>query len=227
MLGVPKFPKGSSVPCFLLLAALALSSCSQAAVKSSDVTVKTVPSVVHTSPQGTYLEPTWDYGKLGPNKLPYRTDGSSVEDYWAYGEPVLAAADGRVVRVRNDILEYGIGKLPSLDAIVEDTDILAGNLVILDHGNGEYSLTCHMKPGSISIKAGDQVKAGEVMGQIGGSGNVHPVGFDFNLMDGPEWIDAKGLPPLLSNFELVPTAGPPKLIELGNPRSGWGVRPAE
>ena len=58
MLGVPKFPKGSSVPYILLLAALALSSCSQAAVKSSDVTVKTVPSVVYTSPQGTYLEPT-------------------------------------------------------------------------------------------------------------------------------------------------------------------------
>ena len=88
-------------------------------------------------------------------------------------------------------------------------------------------ILCHMKPGSIPVKAGDQVKAGEVMGQIGGSGNVHTVGFHFNLMDGPEWIDAKGLPPLLSNFELVPTAGSPKLIELGNPRSGWVVRPAE
>ena len=50
----------------------------------------------------------WDFVKIGENGFPYRTDGQKPEDHHVYGEPVLAAADGLVVDVRNDIPDYGI-----------------------------------------------------------------------------------------------------------------------
>ena len=166
----------------------------------------------------------WDFGKLGGNGLPYRTDGKTPEDYYAYGETVLAAGDGEVVHVRNDIAEFGVGKLPPLEALIEDTDVLAGNLVIIDHGNSEYSLTCHLQPGSITVKKGDQVKAGQVIGKVGESGNIHFPDFHFHLMDGAQWLEAKGLPAVFSDFELIRPAELPQKVDLGNPMGGWLVR---
>ncbi|PTL82866.1 hypothetical protein DAT35_18020 [Vitiosangium sp. GDMCC 1.1324] len=38
---------------------------------------------------------------------------------------------------------------------------LAGNVVVIDHGGGEYSLLAHMQQGSVTVKAGDKVRAGQ------------------------------------------------------------------
>jgi hypothetical protein len=47
----------------------------------------------------------------------------------------------------------------------------------------------------------------------------------FNLMDGPRSLEAKGVPALFSDFERIRNAGEPLPIPLGNPMSGWMVRP--
>jgi hypothetical protein len=46
----------------------------------------------------------------------------------------------------------------------------------------------------------------------------------FNLMDGPRWLEAKGVPALFSDFEKIRNAGDPQNISVGNPMSGWLVR---
>ena len=56
--------------------------------------------------------------------------------------------------------------------------------------------------------------------------------FTSNLMTGPEWLEAKGLPALFSNFERTVAgfndAARPgvSVIERGNPLQSWLVRPA-
>src|SRR5581483_1783683 len=105
----------------------------------------------------------WDFVKLGSDGMPFRTSGSTPEDFYTFGEPALAAADGVVVEMRDDIGPYGVGKAPEADVLRKDGDIFAGNLVTLDHGNGEYSLTCHMLAGSVKVKIGDHVRAGQVL----------------------------------------------------------------
>ena len=167
----------------------------------------------------------WDITKLGPNGLPYKTDGKIPADYWCYDQPVYAAGDGVAVHVRNDIAEYGIGVTPPREVLVNDGDVFSGNLVVIDHGNGEYSLTCHMQGGTVPIKVGDEVKAGQLLGRVGNSGVSQIPHIHFNLMDGEVWLEAKGLPALFSNFEKVRMAGDPIAFELGNPMTGWLVRP--
>ena len=169
----------------------------------------------------------WDIVKVGPNGMPYRTDGGTPQDYYAYGEPVLAAGDGVVVEMRNDIPEYGIGETPPREVLEKDGDVFAGNLVSLDHGNGEYSLTCHMQPGSVTVKVGDKVKAGQLLGRVGNSGVAQIPHVHFNLMNRGTWLEAKGVPSLFGDFERIRTGGPPLRIDLGNPMSGWVVRPIE
>ena len=173
----------------------------------------------------------WDFVKVGENGLLYRTDGKEPEDYYGHGEPVHAAGDGVVVDVRNDIPDYPIGETAARELLEEDGDVFAGNFVSLDHGDGEYSLTCHLLAGSIPVKVGDPVKAGQFIGRVGNSNALVPH-VHFNLMTGPEWLEAKGLPALFSNFERTVAgfndAARPgvSVIERGNPLQSWLVRPA-
>lgn len=168
----------------------------------------------------------WDFVKLGPDGTPYRTDGKTPEDFYTFGEPVLAAADGTVVDVRNDLGPYGVGKAPEADMLRRDGDLFAGNLVTLDHGHGEYTLTCHMLAGSVPVEIGDHVKAGQVIGKVGTSGFAGVPHIHFNLITGPKWLQAKGLPSFFSHFERIHTGAPPQLVALGDPISGWLVRNA-
>ena len=164
--------------------------------------------------------------KLGTNGMPFRTDGRTPEDYYTYAEPVLSAAAGTVVDMRNDIGAYGVGKAPEADVLRKDGDLFSGNLVTIDHGNGEYSLTCHILAGSVVVKVGDHVAAGQLLGKVGNSGFAGVPHIHFNLITGPKWLDAKGLPSLFSNFERVRTDAPPQKIALGDPITGWMIRDA-
>ncbi len=145
-----------------------------------------------------------------------RADGES------FGESVLAAGDGVIVDVRNDIEDYGRGETPPRKRLEEDGDVFAGNLVTIDHGNGEYTLACHLAPGSVTVVVGDPVTAGQAIGKVGKAGLVH-----FNMMNDGEWLEAHGVPSLFSDFERVLPGTNPQRIERGNPRTGWLVAPVE
>ena len=51
-----------------------------------------------------------------------------------------------------------------------------GNYVLIDHGGGEFTLYGHLRQGSVGVKAGEMVRAGQAigaMGNSGASGGVH------------------------------------------------------
>jgi murein DD-endopeptidase MepM/ murein hydrolase activator NlpD len=84
-----------------------------------------------------------------------------------------------------------------------------------------------MKPGSIPVKVGDRVVAGQQIGLVGNSGVAQVPHIHFNLMNGPKWLEAKGIPSLFDDFERLRTGGAPLELERGNPMTGWIVRPLE
>ena len=60
-----------------------------------------------------------------------------------------------------------------------------GNFVVLDIGNGAFVLFAHMQPGSVTVKAGDKVKRGQVLGRVGNTGNSQAPHLHLHVMDGP------------------------------------------
>ena len=51
---------------------------------------------------------------------------------------------------------------------------VAGNCVVIDHGDSEYSVLMHMQLGSVRVMAGDKVAGGQVIGKMGNSGEKRP-----------------------------------------------------
>ena len=84
------------------------------------------------------------------------------------GVNVLAPADGRVVGIRDGMPDIAINA-PGAPPL-EGRD--CGNGVAIDHGNGWNTQLCHLANGSVRVRSGDMVTAGQPIGQIGLSGRT-------------------------------------------------------
>ena len=83
------------------------------------------------------------------------------------GVDVLAAAPGRVLRVRDGVADSTKADLESATALRGRE---CGNGLVIDHGDDWTTQYCHMKAGSIRVQPGDRVERGAVLGRIGRSG---------------------------------------------------------
>lgn len=81
--------------------------------------------------------------------------------YYCYGREILAPAAGKVILAINDVQ----------DNIPGQRGKRGGNGVVIDHGFGEFSSLWHAIPGSVRVRTGDLVVAGQVIGQAGNSGH--------------------------------------------------------
>jgi hypothetical protein len=144
---------------------------------------------------------------------PFAGLGEKNEDYFAFGQPVLAPGAGRVVAAVDGL---GDGPPGSFDDNAEPY----GNRVVIDHGNGEWSLLGHLKKGSVVVKAGTTVKAGDRLAQVGNSGrSIEPV-LHYHLQDSGEVLNSKGLP---AAFRSYMADGKP--VAQGEPVRGQRVKP--
>ena len=82
--------------------------------------------------------------------------------------PVIAAAAGRVLRVRDGMADANVRETGQ--AAIAGR--LAGNGIVIDHGDGWETQYSHMKRGSVAVRPGQQVAAGDRLGAIGMSGNA-------------------------------------------------------
>lgn len=86
----------------------------------------------------------------------------------ARGVDVLAARGGTVLRLRDGEED----RFPNAQQLEETRKANkdCGNAVLIDHGNGWQTMSCHMKKGSIAVKQGQKINAGDKIGQVGLSG---------------------------------------------------------
>jgi hypothetical protein len=82
------------------------------------------------------------------------------------GVDVVAAASGRVARARDGVPDISV----RLRGLSEVQGQECGNALAIDHGDGWETQYCHMARGSLRVRPGDQVHAGQPIGQIGLSG---------------------------------------------------------
>ncbi len=84
------------------------------------------------------------------------------------GVDVLAAAPGTVLRTRDGMADVSVA-ITGHDA-VRDRD--CGNAVVIGHSEGFETQYCHMAKGSVAVKPGEAVTAGQVIGHVGLSGDT-------------------------------------------------------
>jgi hypothetical protein len=148
-----------------------------------------------------------DWERIDDAARVFRGDANNVRSYRIYGDPVLAVADATVVAARNDLHDQPPGKLPE-GLPIDEAD---GNFVILDIGGGAYALYAHLRPQSVRVTAGDRVRRGDHIGDVGNTGNSQAPHLHFQLMDAPNGLAANGLPYVFDAFAVtaVDEAGTP------------------
>lgn len=85
------------------------------------------------------------------------------------GVPVRAAARGEVRAIRDAMPDISIREAGQREKIIGRE---AGNSVAIRHGNGWETQYSHLRRGSVKVKPGDYVDAGQVIGLIGLSGKT-------------------------------------------------------
>ncbi|SMP26665.1 M23 family metallopeptidase [Shimia sagamensis] len=101
------------------------------------------------------------------------------------GVNVLAAADGVVLGTRDGMVDkvIAVENIPKLNG--KD----CGNGVSIDHGGGWVSQYCHMKQDSVAVAQGDEIAAGQVLGQIGLSGRTQFPHLHISIREGNRVVD--------------------------------------
>lgn len=137
-----------------------------------------------------------------------------LESYYCWERPILAPAEGVVVRAIDGLPDQAIG--------ASDQENPAGNHVVIDFGNNEYGFLAHLRQGSVRVAKGDTVTAGREIGLCANSGNTSEPHLHFHIQTSPRLGQGKGLPAQFTNYQADGV-----LISRGELRKGEIIQPVE
>ncbi|MCA6073448.1 urea transporter [Fulvivirga sedimenti] len=132
-----------------------------------------------------YWKHAWDFVMVDENSKSYSGSGKSPADYFCFGKPVLAAADGEVISVEDAVADNDIGNSNTLQNW--------GNTIVIKHTEYLYSQVSHLQFNSIMVKTGDRVHRGQRLASCGNSGRSPYPHLHFQLQDSPG-IGAQTIP---------------------------------
>jgi len=136
------------------------------------------------------------------------------ETFPAFGQPVVAPADATVVEASGWQRDHWSRNSPlglvylMVEMLIRgvlsmfDGRFVLGNHVVLDLGDGVFAVFAHLRRGSLQVRPGDRVRAGDQLGECGNSGNTSEPHLHFHLMDRRRPIVAAGLPFSFDRFEV-------------------------
>jgi peptidase M23-like protein len=164
-----------------------------------------------------------DFFKIDAEGRQYKGDRMQAAAWYAWGQPVLAAADGVVTRVIAGQVQdraafaphpgetpqqagqrmeaAGVARLRADFAAAN-----AGNLIVIRHeaaGSVEYSAYGHLKPGSVGVKVGDRVVQGQKIAEVGDTGDTPVVHLHFQINAGPDPFFDRSLPVVFADLRLL------------------------
>ncbi len=170
-LGYPAAMRRLPILCLLIGLALAADRAGAAPPIRLDLPIDCVPGETCWIPNYVDVDP-------GPGARNFRCDpltydahkgtDFAIRDLAAMrqGVTVRAAAAGTVVGRRDGVTDADLTE--SVRAAVRGRE--CGNGVLVDHGAGWFTRYCHLRRGSVAVRKGDRVAAGDRLGLVGHSG---------------------------------------------------------
>jgi hypothetical protein len=139
-----------------------------------------------------------DWARVKNDRI-FDGDGSKAEQHYAFGENVLAVADGAIVSINDGMPN----ETPYQAMIPKAKEDYGGNHVMLEITPKVFALYAHLHPGSLTVKVGDVVKAGALLGKIGNSGPSEGPHLHFGLSDKPDFFAGRSLPFVFDSYTFV------------------------
>ena len=172
-----------------------------------------IPSHTHRLAQTYAIDITHDPEGASPRTFdPLWAPMRRPESFPSFGQEVLSPVDGEVIAVHGTSRDHlsrlswpGIAYL-LLEGFVRSLGAprhLLGNHVMVradtagsaaGAADGPVAVLAHLRRGSPTVQVGERVRAGQVLGQCGNSGNSSDPHVHFQLMDAPDIETARGLP---------------------------------
>lgn len=141
----------------------------------------------------------------------------AASEYPALGEPVVAMIGGTVVRASGWRRDHrarshavSLGYLMAEGAVRElgGPGFVVGNHITIRGDDGSYALVAHLQRGSLRVRVGDTVTAGQHLASCGNSGNSSEPHVHAQLMDRASLWTAQGIPMAFAGITLGDDAAP-------------------
>ncbi|WP_232818991.1 M23 family metallopeptidase [Homoserinimonas sp. OAct 916] len=126
------------------------------------------------------------------------------ERFLGFGVPILSPVTGVVVATHNHepdhdgrrsqliLIPYMLGQAKRARRGAAG---LAGNHVVIAMSDrGPFVLVAHLQEGTVNVRVGDHLQAGEKIGRCGNSGNSTEPHVHVQVSDSTAWVDARGIP---------------------------------
>lgn len=139
-----------------------------------------------------------DWTQVSDDGRLYNGDGKANTDWFSYGKRILAAGAGVVVTARDGLPDQTPLSPPTLGPGEAE-----GNHVVIDMGGNRYAFYAHMQPGSLRVRVGDTVRAGDQLGLLGNSGATIAPHLHFQVNTGSDPLATDCVPYLINRFTFV------------------------
>jgi Peptidase family M23 len=139
-----------------------------------------------------------DWDRIKNDRL-FDGDGKKVEQFYGFGEDVLAVADGVVVSVHDGMPD----QTPFVLMVPKSKADYGGNNLILEIAPNVFAWYAHLRQGSIAVKVGDAVKAGAPIAKLGNTGPSEGPHLHLGLLNKPDPLAGRSLPFVFESFTLA------------------------
>ncbi len=137
---------------------------------------------------------------------PFQGDGSQHSDWYGYGETVYSATDGVVVHSRDDLPDAPLNDSGGGNDTVKAPDDYGGNGVVVKIDDDRYALYAHIQQGSVIPQVGDEISAGDPIGELGSTGNSSAPHLHFGIQETADAFGSNSVPYVIDEYTVTGTA---------------------
>lgn len=178
----------------------------------------------------------YDFVRIDGQGALFRGKGLRKEDWLTFGAEILAPVDGKVVEAVDGVPDNSFvnGQAVTPESAQTADPLGLGNHVLVRAKDGRVSWLLHMETGSVAVKVGQSVVAGQILGRVGFSGDSLFPHLHYTVTNGASY-PSQGVPSYFKYFSSlsndnrqITTAGgidSGDIIEVSSCKASGGLKP--